>query len=104
MDAAVLTESELSEALRKRRPVFPDVTIDQPVTLEAVDAEFRSARRNRADIGVANHVLNLFLEPRNPFEPKRVRKPKMEAVVLGTLLALVVIAVLAFNLAAPLGY
>jgi hypothetical protein len=41
------------------------------------------------------------LEPRNPFEPKRVRKPKMEAVVFGTLLALVVIAALAFNLAAP---
>ena len=97
----MLTDAELSEGLRKRRPVFPDVTVDQPVTLQEVDVEFRAARRNRADIGIANHVLNLFLEPRNPFEPKRVRKPKMEAVVFGTLLALVVIAILAFNLAAP---
>jgi hypothetical protein len=104
MDAATLTESELGEGLRKRRPVFPDVTVDQPVTLQEVDAEFRAARRNRGDIGIANHVLNLLLEPRNPFEPKRVRKPKMEAVVFGTLLALVVIAVLAFNLAAPRPY
>ena len=104
MDAAVLTESELREALRKRRPVFPDVTVEQPVTLEAVDAEFGAARRNRADIGIANHILNIFLEPRNPFEPKRVRKPKMDAVVFGTLLALVVIAVLVFNLAAPRPY
>ena len=103
MDAAVLTESELREALRKRSPVLPEVTVEQPVTLEAVDAEFR-ARRNRADIGIANHILNLFLEPRNPFEPKRVRKPKMDAVVFGTLLALVVIAVLVFNLAAPRPY
>ena len=104
MDAAILTESELGEGLRKRRPVFPDVTVDQPVTLEAVDAEFRAARRNRADIGIANHILNTFLEPRNPFEPKRVRKPKMDAVVFGTLLALAVVAVLVFNLAAPRPY
>ena len=100
----MLTESELREGLRKRRPVFPHVTVDQPVILHEVDAEFRAARRNRADIGITNHVLNLFLEPRNPFEPKRVRKPKMEVVVFGTLLALVVIAVLVFNLAAPRPY
>jgi hypothetical protein len=104
MDAAMLTESELREGIRKRRPIFPDVTVDQPVTLQAVDAQFRAARQNRADIGITNHVLNLFLESRNPFEPKRVRKPKMEVVVFGTLLALVVIAVLAFNLAAPRPY
>jgi hypothetical protein len=104
MDAAMLTDAELSEGLRKRRPVFPDVTIDAPVTFQEVDTEFRGARRNRADIGIANHVLNLFLEPRNPFEPKRGRKPKMEAVVFGTLVALVVIAVLAFNLAASRPY
>ena len=100
----MLTESELREGIRKRRPIFPDVTADQPVTLQAVDAQFRAARRNRADIGIANHILNLFLEPRNPFEPKRVRNPKMNAVVFGTLLALVVIAVLVFNLAAPRPY
>jgi hypothetical protein len=104
MEAAILMESELGEGLRKRRPIFPDVTVDQPVTIQEVDVEFRAARRNRADIGIANHVLTLFLEPRNPFEPKRVRKPKMEAVVFGTLVALVVIAVLAFNLAASRPY
>ena len=97
----MLTDAELSEGLRNRRPVFPDVTIAAPVTFQEVDTEFRAARRNRADIGIANHVLNLFLEPRNPFEPKRVRKPKLEAVAFGTLLALVVIAILAFNFAAP---
>ena len=77
-----------------------DLTVEQPVTLRDVDTEFRAARRKRADIGLLNHTLNLFLEPRNPFEPQRMRKPKMEATVLGTLLALVGIAVLAFNLAA----
>ena len=101
MADTMLTEAEFREALRKRRPIFPGVTSDQPVTLREIDSAFRVARRKRADIGVSNHILNLFLESRNPFEPQRVRKPKVEAVVFGTLLALVVIAVLAFNLAAP---
>ena len=69
--------------------------------LQDVDTESRAARRKRADLGLLNHTLNLFLEPRNPFEPQRMRKPKMEATVFGSLLALVVIALLAFNLAAP---
>jgi hypothetical protein len=77
-----------------------DLTVEQPVTLRDVDTEFRAARRKRVDIGLLNHTLNLFLEPRNPFEPLRMRKPKMEATVFGTLLALVVIAIFAFNLAA----
>ena len=101
MEDTRLTEAEFREALRKRRPIFPEVTSDQPATLQEIDSGFRIARRQRADIGVSNHILNLFLESRNPFEPQRVRKPKVEAVVFGTLLALVVIAVLAFNLAAP---
>ena len=101
MENKMMTEPELSEGLRKRRPIFPDLTVEQPVTLQDVDTEFRAARRTRADIGLLNHTLNLFLEPRNPFEPQRMRKPKMEATVFGALLALVGIAVLAFNLAAP---
>ena len=95
-----MTEPELSEGLRKCRPIFPDLTVEQPVTPRGVDTEFHAARRKRADIGLLNHTLNLFLEPRNPFEPQRIRKPKMEATVFGALLALVGIAVLAFNLAA----
>lgn len=97
----MLTESELREGLRRRSPIFPDATANQAVTLQEVDAAFRAVRRSRADVGITNHVLNLFLEPRNPFEPQRMRKPKMEAVVFGTLLALVVFAVLGFNIAAP---
>lgn len=101
MGANALTEAEFRDQLRKRMPVFPEVTVESPTTIQDVDTEFRSARRTRSDIGVANHLLNVFLEPRNPFEPRKTRKPKMEAVVFGTLLALVVIAVLAFNCAAP---
>lgn len=101
MDATTLTEAEFRDQLRRRRPVFPEVTDESPLTIREVDTEFRSARQKRSDIGIANHVLNLFLEPRNPFEPRRMRKPKMEATVFGTLLALVAIAVLAFNCAAP---
>ena len=46
-------------------------------------------------------ALNVFLEPRNPFEPERTRKPKMETVIFGMLFGLVVAAFLFFNLAAP---
>jgi hypothetical protein len=56
--------------------------------------------RRRADLGLRNRLANLLLEPRNPFEPARRRKPKMEAVVFGTLFALVIAALLFFNLAA----
>ena len=94
-------ESELIEALRRRKPLFSDSLPDGEATVREVDAEFRRARRERWDIGLLNHVLNLLLQPRNPFEPGRMRKPKVETTVFGTLIALVVVAVLAFNLAAP---
>src|ERR1043165_8014095 len=95
------SEAQLLERLRERSAIFAEIAIEQPATLQDVDTEFRAARRKRSDLGLLNHTLNLFLEPRNPFEPQRMRKPKMEAAVVGTLLALVVIALLAFNLAAP---
>ena len=93
-------ESELLEGLRRRKPVFAEAP-EKAVKLEDVNLEFRTARRARSDIGLRNHVLNVFLEPRNPFEPSRMRRPKMEATVFGTLFALTAIAVLAFSLAAP---
>ena len=96
-----LSEAQLLEKLRGRSAVFAEIAVEQPATLRDVDTEFRAARRKRSDLGLLHHTLNLFLEPRNPFEPQRMRKPKMEATVFGTLLALVMIAVLAFNLAAP---
>ena len=95
-----LPESDLLEGLRRRKPVFDDAP-EQSVTLGDVNLEFRKARPGRSDIGLRNHILNVFLEPRNPFEPSRMRRPKMEATVFGTLFALTAIAVLAFNLAAP---
>jgi len=96
-----LSEAQMLERLRKRSVIFADIAVEQPATRQEVDTEFRATRRKRADLGLLNHTLNLFLESRNPFEPERMRKPKMEAAVFGTLLALVVIALLAFNLAAP---
>jgi hypothetical protein len=61
----------------------------------------RPREGKRSDIGLRNHTLNVFLEPRNPFEPGRMRRPKMEAIVFAMLTALVIIAVVAFTLAAP---
>ena len=95
-----LSESELREGLRRRKPVFADAP-EQSITLGDVNSEFRSARQGRSDIGMRNHILNALLEPRNPLEPDRMRSPKMEATVFGTLFAVAAIAVLAFNLAVP---
>ena len=95
-----LSESQLLECLRQRKPVFVEAP-ERPVMLEDVNLDFRTARQARSDIGPRNHILNVFLEPRNPFEPSRMRRPKMEATVFGTLFALTAIAVLAFNFAAP---
>ena len=97
----IIPESELLEGLRRRQPVFCDEIPETAVTMQEIDSEFRTARQRRSDIGLANHALNFFLDPRNPFEPGRARKPTMEVTVFGTLLALMVIAVIAFNLAAP---
>ena len=100
LEKEFLSESELLEGLRRHTPVFADAP-EQLVTLENVNLDFRTARQARSDIGLRNRILNVFLEPRNPFEPSRMRRPKMEATVFGTLFALPAIAVLAFNLAAP---
>lgn len=101
LEKEFLSESELLEGLRRRKPVFADDPPEQSVLLRDVNLEFRIARQRRSDIGLRNHLLNVFLEPRNPFEPSRMRRPKMEATMFGTLFALTAIAVLAFNFAAP---
>ncbi len=101
LEKEILSESELLEGLRRRKPVFAEDPPEKSVMLRDVNLEFRAARQARSDIGLWNHILNSFLEPRNPFEPGRMRRPKMEATLFGTLFALVAIALLAFNLAAP---
>jgi hypothetical protein len=99
-DRQVTTEDVL-EAARKRRRLCEDVEVDDPVTADAVLAAFEARMEQRLDLGVVNRALNVFLEPRNPFEPERKRKPKIETVIFGMLFGLVIAALLFFNLAAP---
>ena len=99
-DRQITTEDVLKAVLR-RRPLCDEVPVDHPVTPSEVLAAFESRMKQRSDLGVANRALNVVLEPRNPFEPERIRKPKMETAVFGILLAVVVAAFLFFNLAAP---
>ncbi len=75
-------------------------SIERPITAAEVLTRFEASMRRRADLGLRNRLANLLLEPRNPFEPARRRKPKMETVVFGTLFALVIATLLVFNLAA----
>ena len=96
-----MTTEDVLEAVRKRRPLCDQVAVDNPATAEDVRAAFEAKMAQRPDLGVVNRALNVFLEPRNPFEPERTRKPKMETVLFGMLFAVVVTAFLFFNLAAP---
>ena len=96
-----MTTEDVLEAVRKRRPLCDEVPVDNPVTADEVLAAFEAKMAQRPDLGVVNRALNVFLEPRNPFEPERTRKPKMETVLFGMLFAVVVAAFLFFNLAAP---
>jgi len=99
-DRQVTTEDVL-QAVRRRRRLCDEVAVDVPVTAGKVLAAFEARMEQRQDLGVVNRALNVFLEPQNPFEPERTRKPKREAVIFGMLFAVVAAAFLFFNLAAP---
>ena len=100
-DYRQVTTEDVLDAARRRRPLCDEVAVDDPVTAGKVLAAFETRMEQRHDLGVVNRALNVFLEPRNPFEPERTRKAKVETVIFGMLLALVVAAFLLFNLAAP---
>jgi len=100
-DRHITTAQDVLETVSSRRPLCDDVAVDSPVTTDEVLAAFEVSMKRRPDLGVVNRALNVFLEPRNPFEPERIRKPKMETVVFGLLFAVAVVAFLFFNLAAP---
>ena len=94
------TAAEVLAAVRHRQFLCEEVDVERPVTTAEVLARFEASMERRADVGLLNRAANLLLESRNPFEPDRRRKPKMEMVVFGTLFALVMAALLVFNLAA----
>jgi len=94
------TAAEVLAAVRHRQFLCEEVDVERPVTTAEVLARFEASMERRADVGLLNRAANLLLESRNPFEPDRRRKPKMETAVFGTLFALVIAALLVFNLAA----
>jgi hypothetical protein len=96
-----VTPEDVLEVARRRRPLCDDVEVDDPMTADEVLTAFEARMEQRLDLGVVNRALNVFLETKNPFEPERRRKPKMETVIFGMLFALVMAAFLFFNLAAP---
>ena len=96
----MITAAEVLTAVRKRQFLCDQVDTERPVTAADVLAGFENRMKRRADVGLVNRAANLLLESHNPFEPGRRRKPRMETAVFGTLFALVMAALLVFNLAA----
>jgi hypothetical protein len=97
----MITAAEVLISVRKRRALCEQVDVERPVTPAEVLAGFEARMQQRPDLGLLNRAANLLLDSRNPFEPSRRRKPKMETVIFGTMVALMVAALLFFNLAAP---
>jgi hypothetical protein len=94
----MVTAAEVLAAVRKQRRLCGQVDVAQPVTAAAVLAGFEASMKQRGDLGLRNRGANLLFESRNPFEPIRRRKPKMETVVFGALFILVIAVLLFFNL------
>ncbi|MBY0502752.1 MAG: hypothetical protein K2X03_02505 [Bryobacteraceae bacterium] len=98
------TAEDVLAAVRQHGRICDEVEISDAETAAKVLTAFDAKMKQRSDLGVTNRLLNLFLDPRNPFEPQKTRRPKMETVIFGTLLLLVLAAVLFFNLSAPRVY
>ena len=94
------TAEEILAISRRRLPVCPSGA-DERATSSGVLIAFEDVMSERHDLGIANRLLNLLLECSNPFEPSKTRRPKMETIIFGTLILLVVAAAVFFNLLAP---
>jgi hypothetical protein len=94
----MVTAADVLGAVRKQRRLCERVDVARPVTAAEVLVGLEASMKERGDLGLLNRAANLLLESRNPFEPTRRRKPKMETVVFGALFILVMAAVLFFNL------
>ena len=96
-----------AESILRRRP-FNRVPEIQPwivPKLQTVTAvNIREAIRRRfeqsPDAGVWKRFANAFLEPANAFNPNARRRPKQDAVILGTLILVAFGLILYFNITA----
>lgn len=95
------TAQDVLTVVRQRGRICEEVEIRDAASPGSVLAAFEVKMKHRSDLGIVNRALNLLFEPRNPFEPEKTRRPKMETVIFGTLFLLVLAAILFFNLSAP---
>jgi hypothetical protein len=71
--------------------------MEQPFTTKAVHAALCQHIRNRPDIGALKAVLDLMLEPQNPFEAKAARVPRRWFVLFALLATMLVVCFLYFG-------
>jgi hypothetical protein len=58
------------------------------------------AKLDRRGHGIGHLLMSFVLVPQNPFDLKRHRPPRREVVTVGTLILLLIAAIIIFNLQA----
>jgi len=91
----------LRKRLRKHHSTWAEILGSEippgPHTKLEMVGVLREKLQARGNLGVGNVIKNLLLEPRNPFEAGRRRRPKREVVAVGALLAVLIASVVWFN-------
>jgi hypothetical protein len=98
-----ITARDVLKARRPRRRA--NISPDAAQNIASPDAcQVRRVAKKRfgraCDAGIWKHLSSILLEPANPFEAKAPRRPRKEAVVLGSLLMFAAAMAIFFNLSA----
>src|SRR5262245_53252191 len=101
----MVTADQMDRVLRRRlhthnRAWVKILGSEIPPGMQRKDAMLELLReklRARGDRGIANLVKNLVFEPGNPFQPDKRRRLKREVVAMGSLLAVLLGALVCFN-------
>jgi hypothetical protein len=67
----------------------------EPLTVKEVHAMLEQELRNRSDLGLWEAVRDLVMDPKNPFEPESIRKPRRWFVIF-LILGMAAIAVFSY--------
>jgi hypothetical protein len=100
-DAEVTAEYVLYLVRAGKSPAMPleAAGIESPSAARIVET-FRARLKKACDAGVGKRLLNVVMEPANPFDVKARRQVRQESIILGTLVFIALGLAVCFNLTA----